>query len=340
MSPSTLMTRPASMLDFIARMTYFALAPLGIISVTLLFPVEGALINTALALIVFVAAETAQRWAGRSGLVRRFLLRKLEMRDFYRSRPPRAFAYYVFYPLLFPYWLINRDARREFWLFKGYNAVSVALLLVTAVFQYFRSWPPQLSLRQYLPVLLISLVVEALLVLGVLMPIATSVIWYHQTMRRGRLIAVLLVGLLSTSVGLVKVLHRRDPVVSFSTRYRVHLRSDVSPGEASAAQMRALRGAWTELQEHPSALEGDGKVEGEPLDAAHAELEKFYKSDEALAFDLWASPRHKPSMLVLYYEARPGIRPTWIALKNGVEIRDARLLPQGAFRAMKRAAAQ
>jgi len=27
----------------------------------------------------------------------------LELESFYVERPPRAFAYYVFYPLLFPY---------------------------------------------------------------------------------------------------------------------------------------------------------------------------------------------------------------------------------------------
>jgi len=49
----------------------------------------------------------------------------LELESFYVERPPRAFAYYVFYPLLFPYWLTSRQARREFLVFRSYTLASL-----------------------------------------------------------------------------------------------------------------------------------------------------------------------------------------------------------------------
>jgi len=86
-------------------------------------------------------------------------------------------------------------------------------------------------------------------------------------------------------------------------------------------------------------LEGDGKVEGQPLAAARAVLEPFYKHDEAYAFDLWAAPRKHPRILVLYFEARRRKPPIWVAIGgDGSEIRDRAGLPAGALHEMRKAA--
>jgi hypothetical protein len=108
---STLLTSPVSQLDFAARLAFFALAPWAIILVAILFPVTGTLLSIAAALIVFVAAETFRGWAGRSRIIRLLVSRELEMANFYRGRPQRPFVYYLFYPLLFPYWLTHHDAK-------------------------------------------------------------------------------------------------------------------------------------------------------------------------------------------------------------------------------------
>jgi hypothetical protein len=78
-------------------------------------------------------------------------------------------------------------------------------------------------------------------------------------------------------------------------------------------------------------------VEGKPLEVAHAALEAFYKHDEAYAFDLWASPRHRPKLLVVYFEARTRKPPIWLAWREGAETHDPKLLPKGAFTAMRQA---
>jgi hypothetical protein len=335
---STLMTSPMSQLDFAARLAFFALAPLAIVPVAMLFPVTGTLVSVGIALTVILAGESMRRLAGKSKWVKRFIARELAMEEHYQRRPPKRFLYYVFYPLLFPYWLINADARKEFWFYKGYTLVGVAVLVGSSVLQYFLRWPPELGFRQFLPVLAISLVVEAFLVLSLLMPIVTTVVWLHKSYRRGRLLALLIAALLSTSVALVRVLQKRDPIVSFSSRYRVRERSAAAPAKARMAQLAALQIAWKELHDHPRSVEGDGKVEGEPLELARTTLERFYRPDESYAFDLWASPRRSPRVLVLFFEARQRKPAIWIALVNGKEVTDPQQLPAGAFAAMKQAA--
>jgi hypothetical protein len=337
MAKSTLLTSPVSQLDFAARLAFFALAPVAIVPVTLLFPVTGTLISVALALVVFVAAESLREWAGRSRWVNALIGRELGMVDFYRRWPPRPFLYYVFYPLLFPYWLLGREARREFWFYKGYTAAGLGILVISAVVQYVRYWPPELGLRSFWPLLAISLVAEAFLVLSLLMPLATSVIWLHQTFRRKRLMVLLLVGLVSTSVATLRILYRRDPVVSYATRYRVRERTAQQSARAKAAQTAALWRAWQELHQRPEAVEGDGKVEGRPLELARTTLQGFYKQDEAFAFDLWAAPRRSPRILVLYFEARRKHPALWVALRDGKLVEGANDLPRPAFAAMRRA---
>ncbi len=72
----------------------------------------SALVNIVLALGAFFFGELLQerrRSAAGSG---RVLRRQLAFEAYYRTQPPKPFLYYVFYPFLFPYWLVVREARR------------------------------------------------------------------------------------------------------------------------------------------------------------------------------------------------------------------------------------
>lgn len=324
------------MADFLFRLAFFAVAPFGIVLAAALFPVRGALVDVGLALLVFLTGEALRVRATRSRVLRWALGQALEFEAYYRSRPPRGFAYYLLYPLLFPYWLTNRDARREFFVFRSYTLGGLLILLGSLAWQYFFSWAPELSVRAFLPAVLVSLVAESLLVLSLLMPIATTVVWYHSSFRRRRLTAVLLVGLASTSFVLARVASRRDPIVSYMTRERVRLRTTAARRSAHRALLAAARAA---LQGDALAqIEADGKIENDPLDRARTALEGFYKHDEAYAFDLWASS-HEPRVLCLYFEARRGKPPIWVAVRrDGHEIRSPKELPKGAFAAMRQAA--
>ena len=334
---STLLTSPLSLADFLARLAFFATAPFVIVLAAELFPVRGALVDVGLALSVFILGEAARKFASRFRPLAFVLRQALAFEGYYRDKQPRRFAYYLAYPLLFPYWLWNRQAREEFWMFRGYTVGSFVVLLASLAWQFFTAWRPQLGFRDFLPAVLISLGVETLLVLSLLMPIATTVVWYHSSFRRRRLLALLLVGALSTSLALSRVLSHRDPIVSYLTRQRVRLRTAVARRSAHRALQSAVEVAWRDLVKI-RGVDGDGKVQGKALDDARAALETFYKHDEAFAFDLWASPRSHPRVLVLYSQSRRKTPPIWVALKDGGEIRKPALLPKGAFLAMRAAA--
>jgi hypothetical protein len=346
MTRSTLLTSPVSFADFVLRLVFFALAPVGIVLAAELFPVRGVLIDVGLALGVFFVSEAARRYAARSRFVSFMLHEALAFETYYREKPPRRFVYYFLYPLLFPYWLTNREARREFWMFRGYTLGGLVILLGTLVWQYFRDFLPELGLRHFLPMVVVVLAVETLLVLALLMPIATTVVWYHASFRRGRLLMVLLAGLISTVVVGIRLSSARDPIVSYVARKRLVFRTHVAKKRAHTALLAGVMVAYNDIhrarvaeaQTRALTVEEDGKVQGAPLDDARAALQKFYKRDEVAAFDLWASPKARPRTLVLYAEARPGRPPIWVALTDGAEVRKLTELPRGALAAMREAA--
>ena len=300
----------------------------------------GAIVNVGLALAFFLFAEALRARAPKTGIFATFVRGQLRFDDYYRENPPKPFLFYVFYPLLFPYWLIVGKARREFILFKGYTILSFAILIVTTVIQYIRFWPPDLGLKSFAPIFALTLGLETLVVLALLMPITTTVIGYHLQKRRALLFVLLAVGVTSTGVEIARLVRKRDPIVSMSTRFRLQSRTDTSKSKAQKAQHAALATALPLVMAGRSKIvEGDGKVEGEPLDRAHDALHAFYKDDEAFAFDLWASPRKNPQALVLYVESYRGRPAIWMAVDaKGREIRDMRKLPRGALDSMKHAA--
>ena len=268
--------RVQSVVDFLLRLVFFAAAPFLLVLVAAIFPVSGALVQVAFGLAAFFAGEALRRWSSRSRLVKVALSSQLAFEAYYREHPPRPFVYYVFYPLLAPYWLFSKQARREFLLFKGYTVASFALLIVSLSVQYLRFFPPELTVRDFLPIAAGTLAVETAVVLMFLMPIVTSVVHFHTVHAPRRLAALLLVGIVSVTLAVVHLERRRDPVVSYATRMRVRLRTAAKPKAASAAQAAALRAAWKAIPSEKKDVDHDGKVEGSVLEAAHEALGTFY----------------------------------------------------------------
>jgi hypothetical protein len=329
--------RDHGVLDFLLRVVFFAAAPFLLVFVAAFFPVTGALVQVGIGLAAFFAGEALRRWASRSKLLRVALASQLNFEAYYREHPPRTFLYYVFYPLLAPYWLVQREARREFLLFKGYTVLSFTILVGSLALQYEKYFPPELGVRSFLPIAAGTLGAETIVVLMFLMPIVTSVVHFHTIRAPRRLGALLLVGIVSITVAVVRIEARRDPIVSYATRMRVRYRTAAKPKAAEAAQIAALRSALRAIPKDKQDVDHDGKVERSVLDAAHAALQPFYKSDEANAFDLWSTRTTKSSILILYFEAREKNDPIWLALTgNGTVTHDVRQLPRGAFDAMYR----
>jgi hypothetical protein len=325
-------------LELLARCVFFATAPFLLVFLALLFPVTGAVIQIALALVVFFAGEAIRRSTLRWPSLRSILASQFEFEAFYRDNPPRPFVYYVFYPLLMPYWLAVRTARREFLLYKGYTLISFGILLVSLFVQYFISFPPELGWRDFAPLAAGTLAVETAVVLMFLMPLVTSVVHFHQRHARGRLAILLVAGMVSIGFATVRLQRRRDPIVSYAARVRLRLRTEAKPEPAFRAQAKAIGVAWRALPSRFDDIDRDGKVLNQPLDEARAELTKFYKLDEANAFDLWYSNENAHKILVLYFESHRGRAPIWIAIDElGSVIYDEKQLPPNAFTAMRRA---
>jgi hypothetical protein len=325
-------------LDFLLRLAFFATVPFVLVLVATLFPVTGALAQVAVGLVGVFTGEAVRQWASRrSKLVNLVVSSQLEYEAYYRGYPPRPFLYYVFYPLLAPYWLFQPEARREFLLFKGYTLASFAFLIVSLVAQYLMSFPPELGLRSFLPIAAGTFAIETAVVLMFLMPIVTTVVHYHRRREPRLLGALLLAGIVSSSLAIARIERRRDPVVSFATRSRVRMRTAAKAKGAEAAQVAALHAAWKALPKDKQDVDHDGKLEADVLDAAHEALMPFYKNDEANAFDLWYTRNAKTWLVVLYFEARGKNDPIWLAMSSaGAVTHDAKQLPKGAFNAMYR----
>jgi hypothetical protein len=337
--PASATSTSISTFDFLLRLAFFASAPFFLVFVAALFPVTGALVQIALALAVFFAAEAVKELSKRSRIAKLVLASQLDFEAHYRAHPPRPFLYYVFYPLLFPYWLSVREARREFLLFKGYTLASFAMLLISLVVQYLRLFPPELSVRQFLPIAAGTLVVETVVVLMFLMPIVTSVVHFHLMGAPGRLATLLVVGALSVCTAVFLLERTRDPVVSFATRTRVRERTRANSSASLRARAHALTLAWKALPREKNDIDRDGKVEGLPLDEARSGLGAFYKNDETYAFDLWLQKKGKSGIMVVYSEARDGHPPIWLGMdQSGLAIYDPKKLPRGAFAGMRNAA--
>ncbi len=320
---------------FAARLVFFAIAPWFVVLGSLLFSMAGVLASLAATLVVFFAGRAAHRLADKSRIVAFVLSRELAFEAYYREHPPKPLLYYVFYPFLFPYWLVVREARREFWLFKGYTLFTLLVLVGSVLFDYAREYPPELDAFDCARISVLRLAFETALVMVILMPMVTSLVKVHLEGARGRLAALAVVAALGTAVSIGVLARRRDPVASYATRRRLRLRTERDPAGARAAMLAALAAADSALA-RGGELDRDGKVVGPAWDAAKRALTVFYKPDEADAFDVWRGRR--PRTLVVYHEARGGNDPVWLAWNaDKREVYDVGSLPSGALDAMKHA---
>ena len=307
---------------FAARLVYFLLAPFVLIAAGRVFPVWGAAINLGLVLVVFFTASTLRRWAERSRVARVLFGRQLELEAYYRERPPRPFLYYVLYPLLAPYWLLSRQARREFTLYKGYSLFGVVLVILFAGIDYARNWAPDIAFKPFFGATVATIVVQLVLVLAILMPVATSVITYSLAGSRGRLGVLFAAAVLSTLFGVLAVVSMREQV-PVTVRARIHFRTDAKKEEARAARLDAIRAA---------ALAGHaGASRDAVLAAARDALGSFYRPDEVRGFRLFTS-KWGGMIFCPATKRRPAI---WVAMRSsGGIVEDEAQLPADARAAL------
>ncbi len=326
-------------MEYALRVAFFALAPFAIVVAATLVPMTGTFVNIGLLLGVFLFAEAVRRKSESRPWLARVLRRQLAFEEFYRERPPRHFAYYAFYPLVLPYALVQREARRELFLFKGYGAFGLVVILLAGCLRFFASYLPELGFRDFIGTFAITIVVETLVALSLLLPICTSVVALHRQRQRGRLVALLFVGLVSAGIAVGTFAVRRRAFPSIETRARVAKRSAAAPASARRAMDLALRAAWDSRLQHSWERDDDGTVNGAPLAAARAALEPFYRADEAAAFELWTTARKtKPRLMIVFAEGPRRGRPVFLAMRSdGTVVADVHEIPREGRRAMRTA---
>ena len=127
--------RPLEAFEYALRIAFFLFVPFGVVLLAMLVPMGAAIVQMILALTAFFLGEVLVGAAEKRRWLKRVLRRQLAFEAYYREHSPRPFLYYMFYPVLFPYWLWVKEARREFWLFKGYTIVTLALVSATGIYR-------------------------------------------------------------------------------------------------------------------------------------------------------------------------------------------------------------
>ncbi|MEO5725375.1 MAG: hypothetical protein ABI134_04405 [Byssovorax sp.] len=318
-------------LDFALRFAFFAIVPFLATWVSALFPMTAVLVNVALTLSIFAAAEAVRERAGRSPLLEWTVRRHLAFEAYYREHAPRPFLFYVFYPLLLPYVLFRRETRRELWLYRGFTGGGLLILVAAAGFDFWNSWLPNLGFRAFLVTWVLLFAVQTLCMFLFLLPIATTVVQLHAERRFRALRILFATAALSVTVAVVGIATRQGHLVSWVTTQRVRMRTKTAPATARKAQLQALRVVWANAPELKESIDEEGWVEGDALDRAEEQLAAFYKPDEAYAFSLHALPARSPEVLLLQCDLGKG-PPVWRALRrSGVEITSIDDLPQGVL---------
>jgi hypothetical protein len=335
-APATVVAA-VSIADFIVRLAYFLFVPIVIYFVSLVFPLLGALINLAIALAFFTAGPLLRPLIAKRPWLGRPLRRLLKFEAYYREHPPRMFVYYLFYPLLFPYWLFVKRARQEFLLYRGLSVLALVILVGTVLAEYFTKWRPDIGFEVFLLIFGLVFVIQGVIVIALMLPLATTVIHYNLARKNKRLAALLLASVVSTSFAVYMHHKKRHDVVPAMTMARLNARTVVDQKRATQAWHDALLAAvrtkeFDKTRDARTDVEGGIEVLGPPLANARAELEKYYKDDEAAAFDLVMTKSPKYGWLAILYVPNGSRGAMWVAMdRRETMTSDASKLPPGTL---------
>jgi MFS family permease len=290
--PPAASSKVLSVADFILRLAYFVFIPVVLFFLSLIFPLTGAFVNMAILVAYFLMNPVLRPLVAKRPWLGKLLKKFIRFEEYYREHPPKPFVYYVFFPLLFPYWLFVKRARREFLLFRGLSLVALIILVGLALLQYFTKWAPDIGFGVFLGSFIVIFVFQGIIVLTFLMPLATTVITYQAAGKTKRLIALFVVMALVTTAAVIGNAKRRHGTVPLVTAQRIMLRTKASPEQAIAALKAGMTAAITYATAHrdevKSALvtdvQGGAEVLGPIADAAHDGLATYYKDDEADGF--------------------------------------------------------
>lgn len=317
-----------SAIGFVVRLLYFLVVPFTVVFVHVAIPMMGVLINFVLLIAGFMFIEALRRSADRHRIVGKLARRQLRLEEFYREHPPRMFAYYMVYPLLFPYWLFNRVARQEFGLYRGYTALGVVLLVVFGALDYSLNWAPEIGFGDFMAGWFASFIIQLVVLIGFLMPLCVTIVGYQLAGRRRSVSAMLGAAGVSLLFAILGLVSMPDPIVPAPTVARVRLRSEAAPERAHAAHVAALTSVWQDLRDRRAEFDDAGWLGGVSLARAQAELTGFYHRDEAAAFHVRVWPTDQPTRVLLQCRQANDRPPVWLVMAaDGTQIHDPAEVP-------------
>lgn len=319
------------------RVVYFALAPLLVALFSYFFSVGGLFLNLGLTFLVFFLAEYLRTHAYRGSLLRKLLRRQIALANYYRERPPRPFLYYLLFPLMAPYWLISRDARREFRLYRRFVVANLLLLVVFRAIEYFTKWAPEISFRRYLTFALNLLFLQMCFVILFAVPTVVTVIDCKVRERLGRLWIYGGVFALSSVLVTVSYFKTTSVTAPIPVCARARERTQSMPERAHEVQSAALLAAEAHLDEARRTRRRVGEeLLGTPTTAARAALRAVYLPDETQCFRVFALEGEDQGEETLVLRAEGPTRktgPIWLAKragkKGGAMIEDVAEIPGG-----------
>lgn len=306
-------------LGFAVRLLYFLIAPFVVLSTGRVIPMTGVLINICLLVGGFIAVELLRDATGRHPLVARLLARQLRYAEYYRVYPPRSFIYYMFYLPLLPYVLVNRRARGEFGLYRGYTILGIVLVVVFGIVDYFVLWWPEIRVGPFLSAMIATLVLQVAVMVALLIPLAVTIVGFQLANRRRAVWVMLGAAGLSVLLHLLGKSVEVGEMIPVEVAARVRLRGEAAPERAQEAQDAALRGIWDELRAGTADVDGDGWIVGDTLGRAQATLMRFYRADEAAVFAAQTWPVGQPGFVMLqcYQHDHP---PNWRAMAGDSQV--------------------
>jgi hypothetical protein len=287
--------------DLTLRFIYVMIAPMLLTVVALVMPVTGIVVTALLATVIAIFG--GDHWRERVGKIRfvgRVLAKFGALGEYYCEFPPRPLVYYLLYPVLIPYWLINRRARREFLLFRRINVLAIGIVVVGGTIDYFKNWRGDIPFSNFAGATIGLLLLQIIALSIFVMPIVTTVIILHQRHHKRLLIALLVGSTAMAGIGASRVLRHRP--VSTEALTRLRERTKFKPAESRKALEHALVAINRSFHEHA----GDLVL---AMERGREALEELYRPDEANAFRLLGDDH----MLVLF-ELSKWKSPIWLGL--------------------------
>ena len=299
-------------IDLALRFIYVALMPFLFGALSSLIPVGGIIGGATLA--TAVALFGTRRWRDEVEdlpVIGRLLAGFSRLGEYYAERTPKPLLYYIVYPVIFPYWLVAKQARREFLLYRGINVLTMLVIAVVGFVDYFRTWKP-LPFSAFFGTAIGSFFIQLVLTFAIVMPIVTTIVILHARRAKRWLVVLLVLGGLTGVAGVAA--RKNMKALPFDVAQRIKARSKHAPEPAAAALLAAIQAAAAAMPDQELALY-----------RARGALDNFYREDEASAFKLWTGD----GVVLLYARLADG-NYVWLAHDAGHVIDDPVNLPSAA----------